>query len=133
MINRDVMIVNLGIKKLQVINEKLRTQLKNENLATRTRQIRVEELEQWITDLGVNPRDEASVQALIKTKYKDIQVLKKKHNIPGIDHVQTSKLQAVKGEKYQLLKKMVQMEEQIDLYAKPIENLKGGYHFLQSA
>jgi hypothetical protein len=31
------MIENLGIKKLQVINEKLRTQLKNEKLANRTR------------------------------------------------------------------------------------------------
>jgi hypothetical protein len=45
MINRDILIANLGIKNLQTINEKLRNQLKNEKLATRTRQIRVEELE----------------------------------------------------------------------------------------
>jgi hypothetical protein len=37
MINMDDMISNLGIKKLQVINEKLMTQLKNEKLATRTK------------------------------------------------------------------------------------------------
>jgi hypothetical protein len=37
MLNRDVMIANLGINKLQVINEKLRNQLKNEKLANRTR------------------------------------------------------------------------------------------------
>jgi hypothetical protein len=70
MINMDAMIANLGIKKLQVINEKLRTQLKNEKLATRTKKIRVEELEQWIIELGANPKDEASVQALIKKKTK---------------------------------------------------------------
>jgi len=106
------------------------TQLKNEKLATRTKKIRVEELEQWIIDLGVNPRDEAFVQALMKTKDKDIQVLKKNLNILGIDHVQTLELQAVQAEKYRLLKKMVQMEEQNDLYANHIENLKGGYHLL---
>jgi hypothetical protein len=77
MINKDAMIANLGIKKLQAINDKLKTQLKNEKLATRTRQIRVEELEQWIIELGANPKDEASIQALIKTKDKEIQVLKK--------------------------------------------------------
>jgi hypothetical protein len=52
MINKDAMIANLGIKKLQVINENLRTQLKNETLATRTRQIRVEE----IGTMGNGPR-----------------------------------------------------------------------------
>jgi hypothetical protein len=77
MINMDAMIANLGIKKLQAINDKLRTQLNNEKLATRTRKIRVEELEQWIIELGANPKDEASVHALIKTKDKEIQVLKK--------------------------------------------------------
>jgi hypothetical protein len=68
MINMDAMIENFGIKKLQVINENLNTQLKNEKLANRTRKIRVEELEQWVMDLGANPRDEAYVQAIIKTK-----------------------------------------------------------------
>jgi hypothetical protein len=38
MLNRDVMIVNLGIKKLQVINEKLRNQLKNEKLENRSKE-----------------------------------------------------------------------------------------------
>jgi hypothetical protein len=89
MLNRDVMIVNLGIKKLQVINEKLRNQLKNEKLANRTRKIRVEELEQWVMDLGANPQDVASVQALVKTKDTEIQALKNRLKIPGIEHVQT--------------------------------------------
>jgi hypothetical protein len=83
-------------------------------------------------DLGANPRDEAFVQALIKTKDTKIQALKKRLNIPGIDHVQTPELQAVQAEKEQLLKKMIQMEEQIDLYAKQIETLKGGSSLLQS-
>jgi hypothetical protein len=83
-------------------------------------------------DLGENPRDEASIQALIKTKDTKIQALKKRLNIPGIDHVQTPELQAVQAEKEQILKKMIQMEEQIDLYAKQIETLKGGSHLLQS-
>jgi hypothetical protein len=47
--------------------------------------------------------------------------LKKRLNIPGIDHVQTPELQAVQAEKEQLLKKMIQMEEQIDLYAKRLK------------
>jgi len=48
MTKMDAMIANLGIKKLKAINDKLITQLKNEKLATKTRKIRVEELEQWI-------------------------------------------------------------------------------------
>jgi hypothetical protein len=54
-----------------------------------TKQMRVEDLEQWVIDLGANPQDVASVQALMKTKDIEIQALKKKLKIPGIDHVQT--------------------------------------------
>jgi hypothetical protein len=45
MLNRDIMIATLGIKKLQAINEKIREQLKNEKLPNKTKQIRMEELE----------------------------------------------------------------------------------------
>jgi hypothetical protein len=34
--------------------------------------MRVEELGQWFMDLGVNPKDEESIQALIKTKDMEI-------------------------------------------------------------
>jgi hypothetical protein len=54
-LNRDIIIENLGIKNLQIINEKLITHLKNKKLANRTRQMRVEDLEQWVMDLGANP------------------------------------------------------------------------------
>jgi hypothetical protein len=87
MINKDSMIANLGIKKLQAVNYKLRTHLKNEKLASRTKQIRVEEIKKWIIELGANTKDEASVQAMIKTKDKQIQVFKQKLKILGIDHV----------------------------------------------
>jgi len=60
-----------------------------------TRQVRVEEIEQLIVELGANSKYEASIQALIKTKDKEIQVLKQKIKIPEIDHVQTSKLQTI--------------------------------------
>jgi hypothetical protein len=126
MIKRDALIENLGIKKLQALNEKLRTQLKNEKLGNRSRQTRIEELEKWIIELGANPRDEASIQALINTKDKEIQVLKKKLNIPGIEHVQTPELQAIQAEKEQLLRKMVQMGEHIELYESQIKILKEG-------
>jgi hypothetical protein len=72
MLNRYVMITNLGIKKLQVINYKLRNHLKNAKLANRTRKMRVEKMEQWMMDLGYNPKYEAYVQDLIKTKDKKI-------------------------------------------------------------
>jgi hypothetical protein len=133
MINIDAMIVNLGINKLQAINDKLRTQLKNEKLATMTRKIRVEEIEQWIIELGVNPKDDASIQALMKEKEKEIQVLKQKLKILGIDHVQTPELQAIQVEKDQLVKKMVEMGEHMEMYEKHIESLKGGYYSLQVA
>jgi len=43
-------------------------------------------------DLGANPQDATSIQALMKTKDIKIQALKKMLNIPGIDHVQTPEL-----------------------------------------
>ena len=46
MLNRDVMVDNLGIKKLQVINFNLKNQHNNEKLANRTSMMRAEELEQ---------------------------------------------------------------------------------------
>jgi hypothetical protein len=66
MIKKDSTIANIRIKKLQAINDNLRTQLNNEKMATTTREIRVEELHKWIIELGDNPKDEAFVQALIK-------------------------------------------------------------------
>jgi hypothetical protein len=95
MLNRDIMIATLGIKKLQAINENIREQLKNEKLANKTKQIRVEELEQWVMDLGDNPQDVAYVQALMKTKDTKIEALKKRLKIPGLEHVQTLELQVI--------------------------------------
>jgi hypothetical protein len=46
------MIDFLGIKKIQTINEKIRNQLKQEKIANRSKHVRVEELEQWVIDLG---------------------------------------------------------------------------------
>jgi hypothetical protein len=92
MLNKDVIISTLGIKKMQTINEKIGNQLKNEKLYNRTKHMGVEELEQWVMDLGENPWDVASVKALIKTKDTKIQALNKRFNIHGIDHVQTQEL-----------------------------------------
>jgi len=61
-------------------------------MTNRTRQIRVEELEQSVMDLGANPQDVAFVQSLVKTKNKEIQTLKNKLKILVIEHVQTSEL-----------------------------------------
>jgi len=44
-----------------------------------TKQMRVEDVEKWLINLGENPRDAALVKSLIKTKDTKIQVLKKKY------------------------------------------------------
>jgi len=49
----------------------------------------IDELENWVIELGANPKDSKSIQALIKTKDTKIQILNKNFNIPNIDHVQT--------------------------------------------
>jgi len=61
--------------------------------------MRVEEIEHWVIDLLANPKNSASIQSLMKTKDIEIQSLKKNINIPGIDHVQTLKLQEMQQEK----------------------------------
>jgi hypothetical protein len=96
--------------------------------------MRVEELEQWVIDLGENPQDAASIEALMKTKDIEIQALKKNLKIPRIDHVQTPELQVMQQEKDQLLRKIVQMKDQMEMYEKKIEALKKGFllHNLQS-
>jgi predicted aldo/keto reductase-like oxidoreductase len=80
-------------------------------LASKTRQIRAQDLEQWIIELGGNSKYEAPIQAPMKKKDKEIQVLKQKLKILGIDHVQIPELHAIQVEKYQLVKKMVDMGE----------------------
>jgi len=49
--------------------------------------------------MGSSPRYEESIQTLINTKEREIQVLKKNINIPGIENVQTLELQAIHTEK----------------------------------
>jgi hypothetical protein len=66
--------------------------LKQEKLENRTKQMRIEELEKLVILLGENLKDVESIQSIIKTKYIEIQTLKKNLNIPGIDHVQTLEL-----------------------------------------
>jgi hypothetical protein len=124
MLNKDVMITTLGIKKLQTINENIRNHLKNEKLSNITKQMRVEEMEEWIMDLGENPQDASSVQALMKTKDIEILELNKRLNIPRIDHVQTSELQEIQKGKEQQLKQMIQRGNQMEMYEKQIEILK---------
>jgi len=55
----------------------------------------VEELEQCIIELGKNAKVDASIQALMKKKDKEIKVLKQNLKMPGIDHVQTLELQEI--------------------------------------
>jgi hypothetical protein len=62
------MIYNLGIKKMQVIYGNIKNQRKNEKLGNRTRQIIVEELQQWVMYLGSNPQDTTYLQDLMKNK-----------------------------------------------------------------
>jgi hypothetical protein len=114
MICRDAMQASLGMKKLQNMADKIQKQLKQEKLANRTKQMRIDELENWVIELGANPKDSKSIQALIKTKDTKIYTLNKKLNIPNIDHVQTPELQEVQQEKDQLLGQMVQMKEQLN-------------------
>jgi hypothetical protein len=84
----------------------------------------VEEIEQWRIELKANPKYEASIKAMIKTKDKEIQVLNQNLKIPGIDHVQTLELHEIQEEKDQLVKKMVDMGEYMEMYEKHIESLK---------
>ena len=60
------------------MNEKIQNQLKQEKITNKTKKMRVEKLEQWVIDLGENPKYIAYVQALVKTKDIEIQALKKK-------------------------------------------------------
>jgi hypothetical protein len=122
-LNRDVLITTLLIKNLQAQNEKIRTQLKDEKFGNRTKKIRIEELEEWVMDMGANPQYVTSVQALVNKKDTNIQALNKRLNIHGIEHAQTPELQVIQAKKDELLQKLVQMGENIKVYEKHIEIL----------
>jgi hypothetical protein len=79
MLNKDIVMASIGMKKMQTMNENIRNQLEHENMTNRTKKMRVEDLKQCVIDLGENPQDGASVKSLIKTKDTKIQVLKKKY------------------------------------------------------
>jgi hypothetical protein len=59
-----------------------------------------------VIDLGAYPKDAASVQDLIPTRDKEIEVLKKKLEIPIVDHVKTLDLQSMQHEKDTLVEQM---------------------------
>jgi hypothetical protein len=82
-------------------------QLKQEKLATNAKQIQVIELEKNIVSLSENPKNIVVVEDLIKQKNNQIKVLKKKLNVPNIQHVQATKLQAKFGDKEKLYQKLV--------------------------
>jgi hypothetical protein len=98
------------------MNGNIQNQWKQENLKNGTKEMRIEELENWVIGLGENPEDVEFIQALIKTKENEIRKLNKNLNILGIDHVQTLELQVVQQQKDQILRKMVQMNDHMAIY-----------------
>lgn len=80
------------------IANKIENQWKQEKVVKRKKQIRINELEQWIIVLGLDPNDANFLQALIKSKNIEIQVLKKKLKMLYFDHVQALKLQEMQRE-----------------------------------
>jgi SMC interacting uncharacterized protein involved in chromosome segregation len=81
-----------------------------------------------VIDLGANPKYVASIEVLMKTMDTKIQALKKNLKILRINHVQASELQAMQQDKDQLLRQVVQMKDQIEMYEKKIEALKKGIY-----
>lgn len=101
---RDVMKYNMSTNKLQDVAQRLEKQLKNEKSSNKEKQLKIIDLEQQIVKLVQNPSDMALVQAMLKEKDKEISSLKKKLNIPTVEHSQTVEVLAIQ---YELEKDMI--------------------------
>jgi hypothetical protein len=66
--------------------------LKQERVATKANRIQINELERKIISLGEDPKNMTVVGDLIKEKDNEINILKKKINVPDVQHVQTPEL-----------------------------------------
>jgi hypothetical protein len=123
MVCRDVIQASLGMKKLHNMSNKIKEQLRLEKLLTRTKQMRIEELENMMLKLRDDSKDIEPMQDLINTKNTEILTLKQQLNLTNVDHVQTPELKAVQQEKDQLVNQIIQMKAQIELYEQQIEAL----------
>jgi len=87
MVNRDVIQMTLGMKKLQMVNSQLKEQLRLENLLTRTKEIRIDDLQKKLLRLRKNSKDEEPMKKIMRSKDNGIIILNKKVHLTNLDHV----------------------------------------------
>ena len=63
--------------------------------------------------MGIDPSNYKPVKDLIKEKDNEIQILKKKLEIPNTQHIQSPKLVALQEESYKIYKEMMLYKEQV--------------------
>ena len=99
MLYRGVLQSFANERKMQNMVIEIGKQLKRERVATKSNRIQINELERKIISLGEDPKNLTIVEDLIKEKGNEIKILKKKLNVPNIQHVHTPELQASHEEK----------------------------------
>ena len=90
---------NLHIKKLQANIDKLKGHLEIEQSDSKSWLRNINNLQQKLVEVVKDKSDTQILQKLIKEKDDEIQIFKKKFNIPKTPHIQSIELLALKEEK----------------------------------
>jgi hypothetical protein len=114
MLYRGVLQSSPSERKMKNMVMKIEKQLTQERVATKANRIQINELERKIISLGEDPKNMTIVGDLIKEKDNEIKILKKKINVPDVQHVQTPELQASHEEKEQLYQQLLESRKIIE-------------------
>ena len=91
-LHRNVSRTQSGANKMQDALFEMEKQLKHERVITRSRYLRVKEMEQKVLQLGKNPQDYSHVKQIMDEKNKEITALKRKLKYFEAYPVQTREL-----------------------------------------
>ena len=76
--------------------------------------MKINNVENIIIKVGVDPSDSNSIQELIKSKENDIQVLRKKLNMPTLEHVKTLESEEMQKEEEKILSLIIELSKLLE-------------------
>jgi hypothetical protein len=95
------------------MNNQLKKQLKQEQISSRVKQMRIDDLEKKLVKVRDDATNEEHIQKMVSDKDNEISILKKQLKLFDVDHVQTPKLLVIQKEKEKLIEVITKLNEQI--------------------
>jgi ABC-type Fe2+-enterobactin transport system substrate-binding protein len=97
-----------SMSKLQVSLNSVQTQIKLEKISSFVKDNRIKTLEELVLKIGYDPSNVKAAEEMIKKKNSDIASLRKQLKLPPIEDSQVKEIAEKEGEKYEMLKLLME-------------------------